>query len=95
MRQHIVTLAVLAAFASLTGCSSGKLETRAYTVRNQAERKLIEAKLNEWTGRRVLGLEMQESDDKQVLVAATPRVHRDIEAVIDDARNKAQAARQD
>ena len=95
MRRHLVTFAVLAASAFLTGCSSGKLETRAYTVRNQAEHKLIAAKLNEWTGRRVLGLEMQASDDEQVLVAATPRVHRDIEAVIDDARNKAQAARRD
>jgi hypothetical protein len=76
------------------GCASGKLETRAYTVRNEAERKLIQAKLNEWTERQVWGLKMQESDEQQVLVAATPRVHRDIETVIDDARDKAREARQ-
>jgi hypothetical protein len=93
VHRRVWSLAVLPVLFAV-GCSSGKLETRAYTVRNDGEQKLIEAKLNQWTEDGILGLQMQASDDQQVLVSATPRVHRDIEAVIDDARNKAKAARQ-
>lgn len=92
MRRHISSFVSLLLLASAIGCASTKLDTRAYTVRNETEKKLIAAKLNEWTEQGILGLTMQDSDEKQVLVTGTRRVHRDIDEVIADARDKARAA---
>ena len=80
----VLTCAVIAA-----GCASGETETRAYTLRNQSERDIVAAKLNQANAKAdVASMAMESRGGDQYLVAATPTVHRAIERLVEDARKK-------
>ena len=91
--HRICLLAVALVFVGV-GCSAKGTETRLYTLRSQAEFDMVAARLNQANQDDGIAQNaMEPRENQQALVAATPRTHRAIEALLADTRRKESAAR--